>query len=66
VTGRIGSTVVVKGRKVRLWEEYSDDLASFKEASAKLSLKVEALRKEQAAHAKSGQHGFRKAKAPKA
>jgi ribosome-associated translation inhibitor RaiA len=65
MAGRVGSTVVVKGKKVRLWEEHGDDPASFKEALAKLSLQVDALRKGKEAHAKSGQHGFRKTKATK-
>jgi hypothetical protein len=66
MAGRVGSTVVVKGKKIRLWEEYGDDPASFKEALNKLSLQVDALRRDKAAHAKSGQHAFRKKKAPKA
>jgi hypothetical protein len=66
MAGKVGSTVVIKGKKVRLWEEYGDDPASFKAALDKLSLQVDALRQEKAAHAKSGQHAFRKRKAPKA
>ena len=64
MAGIVGTTIVVKGKKVRLREAY-DDRDSFKSALAGVSDEAQSMRKAAQVEAKSGRQGFRKRKASK-
>jgi hypothetical protein len=64
--GKVGSIIVVKGRKVRQTENYNEsDPTSFKAALAKVSGEAQRMRKAAQVEAKSRRQGFRKKKTPK-
>ncbi len=64
--GTVGTTLLIKGRKVRLREAYDDsDMKSYKAALDKVMSEAKRMREAASAEAKSGGQGFRKQKAAK-
>lgn len=65
MTGKVCTTIVIKGKKIRLEQSYGDDDASFQRALEKLTEQSLAMGKAAAAEAKSKRGRFRKSKGPK-
>ena len=64
--GTVGTTIVVKGRKIPLKQTYDEsDMKSFKGALAKVSDDAQRIRTAARVEAKSSRQSFRKYKAPK-
>jgi hypothetical protein len=63
--GTVGTTIIIKGRKVRLRETHDGDTASFKAALSKVSDDSRQLRQAAQREAKAPGHGYRKKRSPK-
>lgn len=65
LAGTVGTTLLIKGRKIRLREAYGDDMESFKAALAKVSQEAKRLRDAAKLDGTTGRKAFRKKKATK-
>ncbi|HQS70539.1 MAG: hypothetical protein B7Y36_12750 [Novosphingobium sp. 28-62-57] len=65
MAGKVGTTIVIKGKKIRLEQSFGDDDASFQRALEKLTEQSRAMGKAAAADTASKRGSFRKPKRSK-
>lgn len=65
MTGKVGTTIVIKGKRIRLEQSFGDHDESFQRALEELTEQSRAMGKAAAAETKSKRGSFRKSKGPK-